>query len=34
MGILVLGGIVTVILLFCVAWYFSRKKPSDITQDA
>jgi hypothetical protein len=31
LGILALGGIVTVILLFRVVWFFGRKKPGDIT---
>ena len=31
LGILALGGIVTVVLLFRVVWFFSRKKPGDIT---
>jgi hypothetical protein len=30
MGILALCGIVLVIVLFRVMWFFSRKKPGDI----
>jgi hypothetical protein len=30
MGILALGGLIVVILLFRVVWFFSRKKPGDI----
>jgi len=29
MGIMALGGIVVVIVLFRVVWFFSRRKPGD-----
>jgi hypothetical protein len=31
MGIVALGSLVVVILLFRVVWFFIRKKPGDIT---
>jgi hypothetical protein len=29
MGVLALGGIVVVVLLFRVVWFFDRKRPGD-----
>jgi hypothetical protein len=29
MGMIALGGLVVVILLFRVVWFFSRRKPGD-----
>jgi len=31
LGILALGGVVIVTLLFRVVWFFGRRKPGDIT---